>query len=120
MLYEFRRYEAFPGRLNDLHRRFQEHTLPTWERHGIDLVGLWDVEVGTNNAIPYLLRYENMADREAKWNAFISDEEWKRARKKSTEAGPLTVRGTNEFWLPAPYAPITGVETGSIHGPSTK
>ncbi|WP_298900126.1 NIPSNAP family protein, partial [uncultured Devosia sp.] len=41
MIYELRIYTCLPGRLPDLQRRFQDHTLALWERHGIEQAGFW-------------------------------------------------------------------------------
>ncbi len=41
MIYELRIYHAVPGRLPALLVRFQNRTLPIWERHGIRQAGFW-------------------------------------------------------------------------------
>lgn len=104
MLYEYRRYEAMPGRLPDLHRRFREITLGLWERHGIQQVGFWEASVGTSNELHYLLRWQNMGDREAKWTAFQADPEWQRARAATEANGPIVRRVENAFWAPTDYS----------------
>lgn len=106
MLYEYRRYEAMPGRLPDLHRRFREITLGLWERHGIEQVGFWEASVGTSNELHYMLRWQDMGDREAKWAAFQADPEWHKARAKTEENGPLVRRVENAFWAPTDYSKL--------------
>src|SRR5690606_31622680 len=70
MIYELRIYHCMPGMLPALLRRFEDHTLRIWERHGIVQAGFWKVLVGENNHdLTYLLRWESMADREKRWNA---------------------------------------------------
>ncbi len=46
MLYEYRVYETLPGKLPDLHKRFRDHTIKIFERHGIKNIGYWTSEVG--------------------------------------------------------------------------
>ena len=104
MLYEYRCYEAVPGRLTDLHRRFQDLTLRVFERHGMEQVGFWVTDVGTNNQLHYILRFQDAADRTAKWKAFQADEEWKQGRAASEANGPLTARIVNQIWSPTPYS----------------
>ena len=70
MLYEYRRYEAMPGKLAALHRRFAEVTTKIWEKHGIRVVGFWEAEFGTSNELYYMLAWEDLADRDRKWQAF--------------------------------------------------
>ena len=38
MIVELRVYHCLPGRLPALHERFQNVTLPLWEKHGIEPV----------------------------------------------------------------------------------
>src|SRR6266478_3988022 len=40
-VFELRIYTAAPGKLESLHRRFREHTLRLFEKHGIKSVGYW-------------------------------------------------------------------------------
>ena len=41
MIFEFRTYTAAPGKLEDLHNRFRNHTLGLFEKHGITSIGYW-------------------------------------------------------------------------------
>jgi len=106
MLYEYRRYEVMPGRLADLNKRFAEVTVPIWERIGIRPVGFWTAEVGTSNELHYILQWDNMADREHKWHAFQTDQEWQEKRTASEANGTLVARLTNSFWTPTRYSPM--------------
>ena len=107
MLYEYRVYEAAPGRLGDLNRRFETLTLGVWARHGIEAVGFWTAEVGDSNTLYYLLRWADMAERERKWAAFLADEEWRAGRARTEENGPLTLKVHNAFWRPTSFSPLT-------------
>lgn len=107
MLYEYRRYDAMPGRLPDLLRRFETITLPVWERLGIEQAGFWLAEVGTSNQLHYLLRWRDLADRESRWAAFQADEEWNRRRAESEAKGPLIARVHNEFWRPTGFSQVS-------------
>ena len=46
MIYEYRVYEAAPGKLPALHARFRDHTLGIFERHGIKNIGYWTNDAG--------------------------------------------------------------------------
>jgi hypothetical protein len=106
MLYEYRRYEIMPGRAADLHRRFAEHTTKLFEKHGIRVVAFFEPLVGTLPELHYLLQWQDMAERERKWNAFQADPEWHAVRAKTEEHGPLVARIHNSFWQPTPYSPM--------------
>ena len=74
MIYELRIYECVPGRLPDLNNRFSTITLKIWERHGIQQAGFWTTIIGeSNQTLYYMLKFDSLADREAKWNAFQAD-----------------------------------------------
>jgi hypothetical protein len=106
MIYELRIYEAVPGRLPEVHHRFQNLTLGIWERHGIRQAGFWTAEVGTSNELIYLLAWQDMGEREQKWNAFQSDKEWIDGRAKTEENGAIVARVRNSFLKPTPYSVI--------------
>ncbi|HLY67880.1 MAG TPA: NIPSNAP family protein, partial [Chloroflexota bacterium] len=83
-----------------------ELTLGIWQRLGIQPVGFWTAEVGASNELHYILQWEDMADRERKWNTFLRDKEWQEGRAASEEDGPLVGRITNSFWIPTRYSPM--------------
>ena len=40
-VFEIRTYHTFPGRLDALHKRFREHTMKMFEKHGMTNVAYW-------------------------------------------------------------------------------
>ena len=90
MIYELRVYRALPGRMQALLNRFQNATLRIWDKHGIRQAGFWTTELGeSSNDLTYLLAWESLAEREAKWAAFVADPEWQAARAASEAATPM-------------------------------
>jgi hypothetical protein len=106
MLYEYRRYEAMPGRLRDVHKRFEEVAVKVWQRLGIEPVGFWEPAVGTSNELHYLLRWSDMGDREKRWSTFLADPEWREGFAKSETNGTLVARIHNQFWYSTSYSPL--------------
>ncbi len=105
MLYELRIYHATPGKLKLLNQRFETTTLKFWEKHGIRQVGFWTTLIGeSNNDLYYILEWENLAEREQKWNAFMSDPEWIKARAATEVDGPLYSHLTNTILAPTSYS----------------
>jgi NIPSNAP len=105
-LYELRIYEATPGRMADLNKRFDTVTLKIWEKHGIRQVGFWTALIGTNNQLIYMLEWKDLAEREKLWTAFQQDPEWIKARDESEKNGPLTVHITNSILTPTSYSKL--------------
>jgi len=107
MIYELRIYTCLPGRLPDLQRRFQDHTLALWERHGIDQAGFWTTVIGnSNNDLTYMVRWNSMAERETKWTAFATDPDWIAARNASEANGPLLANVTSQFLTPTSFSSV--------------
>ncbi len=106
MIYEWRVYDTIPGRLPLLHKRFAEHTLRLFEKHGIKSIGYWEEIVGQNNRLVYLLAFESLADRERKWEAFQNDPEWIQVRNETERDGPINAKVTNRILKPTPYSPL--------------
>ena len=47
-----------------------------------------------------------MAEREAKWEAFMTDPEWSRIRVESQLDGPINDRVSNYFLQPTAYSAV--------------
>jgi hypothetical protein len=107
MIYEQRVYRCLPNRLPKLLKRFQDHTLRIWEKHGIRQAGFWTTLVGDSNAeLTYLLAWESLAEREAKWGAFMADPEWQHARADSEADGPIVENIRNQFLTPTSFSVV--------------
>jgi len=105
MLYELRIYQATPGRLPDLNRRFETITLKMWEKHGIRPVGFWTTVIGeSNQALYYMLEWESLAEREKKFTAFSTDPEWVAKRAETEKNGPLVQHISNSILQPTTYS----------------
>jgi NIPSNAP len=90
-VYELRVYHANPGKLDDLLRRFREHTMKLFERHGLKNVAYWVPvdEPAKSNTLIYILEHPSREAAATNWKAFQDDPEWKSVRDKSEENGKL-------------------------------
>jgi hypothetical protein len=84
MLYELRVYHCVPGRLPDLLKRFGD----------------------SNQALYYLLKWESLADREKKWNAFQADPEWHTKRAETEKNGAIVARVENSILQPTAFSAV--------------
>jgi NIPSNAP len=101
MLTELRIYHSVPGKLPDVIKRFREDTLRLFARHGIRYTAAWTTAIGlSNNDFTYTIEWSSLADREAKWAAFLSDPEWTEARSRTERNGPLLESITNSILQP--------------------
>lgn len=105
MLHELRIYTCLPGQMPRLLKRFESLTLPIWERLGIRHAGFWTTVLGpNNNDLTYLIAWDSLADREARWASFIADPEWAVGRAKSEEAGPIVATIASSILQPVAFA----------------
>jgi NIPSNAP protein len=91
-VFELRTYYTNPGKLDDLHRRFRDHTIRIFQKHGIQVVGFWtpqDEKDGKADTLIYLLAYPNREAAKKSWDAFRDDPEWQKARAESEKDGVL-------------------------------
>jgi hypothetical protein len=107
MIYELRNYHCLPGRLPALLKRFETATIRLFEKHGIKQVGFWTVAIGESNQdLIYILQWESLAERDAKFGTFQKDPEWLEARRKSEENGPLVASITNSILSPTAFSAL--------------
>jgi hypothetical protein len=107
MIYELRVYTAMPGKLPKLVERFERDTLRIWEKHGIRQAGFWTTLVGPkSNDLMFMLAWDSLADREARWSAFQSDPEWIAARADSENDGPIVANMDARFLAPTAYSAV--------------
>ncbi len=107
--YEIRTYIAAPGKLEDLHKRFRDHTMKLFKKHGMEVVGFWgptDKEKGSENTLVYVMAYPNREARDKAWKAFGADPEWQKARAESEKNGKLTDKVESVILGATDYSPI--------------
>ena len=103
--YEMRVYHAAPGKLDDLNKRFRDHTLRLFEKHGIENIGYWVPIENSENKLIYVLRYPNREAREKSWKEFFADTDWKAAAKASEANGKLVSKVETHFMQATEYSP---------------
>lgn len=103
--YELRIYTANPGKLDELHARFRDHTMAIFERHGMKNVAYWTPITEGNNRLVYLLEYPDRETRETAWTAFREDPDWQAAYKASTAEGKLVANVESTFLGTTDWSP---------------
>jgi hypothetical protein len=107
MIYELRVYNAAPGKMPALLKRFNDITLDIWKKHGIEQVGFWNVYIGeSNQQLIYMLKWDSLAEREKKWNTFQSDPDWIAKRAETEKDGPLTTSFANSILTPTAFSAL--------------
>jgi hypothetical protein len=107
--FELRTYTATPGKLNDLHARFRNHTLKLFSKHGMKHIGYWEVipkDGSAPNTLVYILAHASKEAGENSFKAFREDPTWMEAKKASEANGSLTEKVESVYMKPTDYSQI--------------
>ena len=111
--YELRTYYAAPGKLEELHARFRNHTCKLFEKHGMVNVGYWVPLDNPDNKLIYVLAYPSRDAREKSWKEFMADPDWQEAYKASEANGKLVNKFESLFLTATDYSPEIKAGKGS-------
>jgi hypothetical protein len=103
-VFELRIYYASPGKMNDLHARFKDHTVKLLQKHGMELIGFWTDAKESDKKLVYLVAHKSKAAADASWKAFGADPEWKAAKAKSEAAGKVVDKVETTWLNPTEYS----------------
>ena len=107
-VFELRTYTAAPGKFDALNKRFRDHTVKLFTKHGMTHVGYWtpaDAPLSENTLI-YVLAHQSREAAKKSWDAFRNDPEWIKAREESQRDGTLTTKVESVYLNPTDYSPI--------------
>ncbi len=107
-IFELRIYKTFPGKLEDLHKRFREHTCRLFKKHGIELVGFWVPAEGeeAKDTLIYIVAFPSKEAQAKAWQAFRSDPEWIKAFEESHRNGVIVQKVESKNMKAVDYSPI--------------
>ena len=71
----------FEGGINELHQRFREKEVAIFEKHGAEIIAVWQ-NLDNDSMLIWMLAYRDRAHREEVWAAFAADPEWTQLRQK--------------------------------------
>ena len=107
MIYELRVYRAVPGRMPDLLKRFENHTLKFWQEQGIRQVGFWTTTIGASNQeLFYILAWDSLEERQRKWDKFSVDPQWLKVRAETEKDGPIVESASNSILTPTRFSAL--------------
>lgn len=105
LCYELRIYTAQKGKLNDLLKRFRNHTLGLFEKFGMTNVGYWTPIDNPDEKLYYILSYPTRAARDASWKTFETDTMRNRIFKESEVNGKLVDKVESIFLKTTDFSP---------------
>ncbi len=107
-VFELRTYIAPDGKLADLHKRFRDHTMRIFQKHGMTNIAYFSPQDAplSQNTLVYLLAYPSREAAKKGWDAFRNDPEWKKVSSESQVNGPIVAKVDSVFLDPTDYSPI--------------
>jgi hypothetical protein len=105
-VYELRIYYTHPGKMPDLLKRFRDHTLKLFEKHGMVNVMYWlPVEEKDQDKLYYILQHQSRDAAKASWKAFMDDPEWKQVAAASEANGKIVAKVDSIYLEKTDYSP---------------
>ncbi len=111
-IFEMRTYYAAPGKLDDLNKRFREHTTALFTKHGMTNLGYWTPIENPDSKLVYVLAYPSREARDASWKAFMADPDWKKAQGESEVNGKLVAKVEQLFMTATDFSPEVKAAAG--------
>lgn len=105
LVYELRTYTTAEGRLPALHKRFKDHTLKIFEKHGMKNIIYW-VPEDKENTLVYVIAHKSRKAADASWDAFRNDPDWKKAFADSRKDGKIVTKVERQFLKATDYSPM--------------
>ena len=105
-VFELRTYTAADGKLEALHKRFREETVPKFfPRHG--MTNIWygkplDAPL-SQNTMAYMIAFPSREAAKKSWDEFRADQGWTAVAKESG-VGPVKIDSV--FLEPTDYSPM--------------
>ncbi|MFM7845280.1 MAG: NIPSNAP family protein [Planctomycetota bacterium] len=107
-VYELRTYTTHDGRLEALHKRFRDHTIKLFEKHGMKNGMYWvptDEKLSKNTLI-YVVSHESAEAAKKSWEAFRNDPDWKKVREESEKDGAIVAKVDSVYMTLVDYSPV--------------
>src|ERR1044071_7656229 len=107
-VFEIRTYHCFPGRLDALHKRFREHTMKIFEKHGMTNVAYWTFadSPAKENTLIYVISHASREQAKKNWDEFRNDPEWKQVAADSNVNGNIVTKVDSVFADATDYSPL--------------
>ena len=107
-VFEIRTYVVYPGKLDAVLARLEQHTVPLFHKHGMESVAYWKVpgNATAGDTLIYILAHASRDAATRNWAAFQADPEWRRVKAASEADGRLIYSIASVFGEPAAFSPL--------------
>lgn len=107
-VYELRTYTCFEGKLEDLKKRFRDHTIRIFERHGMQSIGYWvpDDPEKSKTTLTYIISHASREQATKNWLEFRNDPEWKKVSADSEANGKIVQKVDSVYLNPTDFSKL--------------
>ena len=107
-VFELRTYTTFDGKLDALQKRFRDHTIEIFNRHGMTSIGYWVPQDApdSQNTLIYILAHPSRDAAKKAWADFQADPEWQKVSAESQKDGRIVTKVVSVFMDPTDYSAI--------------
>ena len=107
-VYELRTYTTFDGKLDALQKRFRDHTIEIFNRHGMTSIGYWVPQdpPRSQNTLIYILAHPSREAAKQHWDEFRNDPEWKKVSAESEANGKIVSHVDSVFMDATDYSKL--------------
>ena len=107
-VYELRVYHVYEGKLDDLLKRFRDHTTRLFEKHGIKNLAYWTPldDPLKGKTLFYIVAHPSRDAATSNWKAFGDDPEWQKVRDQSETNGKLVEKIESTFLALTDFSPV--------------
>ena len=104
MIEQLRIYEIFERNKVAFHARFRDHAMRIMAKYGFEFQAMWEARTDSRAEFVYLLRWTDVATKEAAWREFLADPEWKEIKRRTNaEHGDLVGEIEDRVLVSVPY-----------------
>jgi hypothetical protein len=108
MIHQLRIYEIFEHNKTAFHARFRDHAVRIMRRYSFDFVAMWETRTERRTEFVYVLAWPDTRAKDAGWDKFMADEEWKEIKRVSKAAhGDLVGAIEDRVLTPTSYSPLS-------------
>ena len=107
-VFELRTYTTFDGKLDALQKRFRDHTIEIFNRHGMTSIGYWVPQDAprSQNTLIYILAHPSREAAKQHWDEFRNDPEWKKVSAESEANGKIVSHVDSVFMDATDYSKL--------------
>jgi catechol 2,3-dioxygenase-like lactoylglutathione lyase family enzyme/heme-degrading monooxygenase HmoA len=105
MIHQLRIYEIFEENKAVFHARFRDHAARIMQRHGFQIIAMWEAKTEKRTEFVYLLRWPNERTKTDAWAAFMADQEWEEIKRATRDHGSLVGEIEDRLLVLTDYSP---------------